>query len=576
MSTASYFPVIVAGGGPAGLVVAMELGRRGVPVLVLEQRLTPPCFPKANATTSRSMEHYRRLGFAKQVRAMALPEGYPADIAYLTRYAGSELARLSGEGMKPDPDKSSGGDRWPSREPLARVQQMHVEQVILDQALRIPSVEHHHGWRVLSVRRADDGWSVEAEHVETGERKQWQSEFLVGADGPRSLVRETMGIKYVGHHETDRDFLGGDMMATYFRSDEFYRITGERSWQYWAVNTQQRGLICAINGQDLFVHHVQLAPDQPASVESAKLCLTRAMGREFNFEILGVRPWTAGFTLVAERLSDSESDPRAFIVGDAAHLFTPTGGMGYNTAVDDAVNLGWKLAAVCKGWAPFQILASYDPERRAIAQRNTGFARRMAESIGRMPVPENLEDEDQAGADARKHLGARLFAHAQSEFDVPGMAYGVFYGPSPIVIGDGAPPPPDEHNRYVPSSIPGARAPHVRIGETESIHDLFGDDFTLLTFSRPTPAEKAELDTAIAAAGIPLKVVDINDASARNLYGYDRVLVRPDQHVAWRGAVVPHDFAQVLRKATGWPAAVQSAGGESLAANLNSAEAKRA
>ena len=151
--------------------------------------------------------------------------------------------------------------------------------------------------------------------------------------------------------------------------------------------------------------------------------------------MLGVAEWTAGYTLVAERFGAG----RAFIAGDAAHLFTPTGGQGYNTSVDDVSNLGWKLAAACQGWGGPRLLPSYEAERKPIAHRNTSFARAMADSIGKVELPAALDEESAAGEAARTVLGERLYRHAATEFDVPGIHLGVFYAGSPVVVPDGSP-----------------------------------------------------------------------------------------------------------------------------------------
>lgn len=538
--------VLIAGAGPAGLVTAIELGRRGIPAVLVDPAREPPGFPKANATTARSMEHYRRLGFAQAIRAHALPAGHPTDIAYFTRYSSHELARLSGEDLLPSAASDDGG-RWPTAEPLARVQQMHVEAVMRAQLARWPAVAFLAGWRLTEFSRDADG--VRATITDgAGARRGLRCDYLVGAEGARSLVRQTLGIGMGGSTDFDRDFFGGRMLATYFRSRDFYGLTGPRAWQYWAVNGEQRGLLCAIDGSETFVHHTPLPAGQTAGEALARRALEAAMGRPFEFEILGCREWMAGFALVADRFADDAHDPRVFLAGDAAHMFTPTGGQGYNTAVDDAVNLGWKLAAVCGGWGDPRLLASYALERRPIAERNTGFARAMAESIGRMPVPPELEGDDRPATAARAALGRRLRAHVLTEFDIPGITFGVYYGDSPVVCGDGLPPPPDAWNDYAPCARPGARAPHVRLHDGTPLHDRFGRDFTLLFTAPPRAGEAERLALAGATPGGALEAVVVDEPAVGSRYEARCVLVRPDHHVAWRGEAVGDDMAAVLAR----------------------------
>ena len=538
--------VAIVGGGPAGLVLAIELGRRGVPCVLLEEDATPPTLPKANATTSRTMEHYRRLGFAPEVRALGLPEDYPQDVAYFTRYARHELARLPGRSRREAMAAHEGADsRWPTPEPLHRVQQMYIEAILKAQAEKRPAAELRFGWRALGLEPREDGVTLEAEELSTGKTERIEADYAVGCDGPKSLVRSALGIGYEGLANEERDFMGGRMLAVYIRAPAFYEaVRAPRAWQYWAVNREQRALMNAIDGRGLWVLHVQLPREGAAAGEYARQSLVRATGRDFPFEILGIAEWTAGYTLVAERFASG----RVFIAGDAAHLFTPTGGQGYNTSVDDASNLGWKLAALCQGWGGPALGASYEAERRPVALRNTRFARAMAESIGRIALPAELEDGGEAGEAARAALGERLARHAATEFDIPGIQLGVFYSNTPIVVSEGA-PPPDHWHRYTPSASPGARAPHLWLEEGVSIFDRFGRDFTLLRFD--AAIDTRPLEAAARRLGVPLSVLDSSSEEARDLYARDLALVRPDQHVAWRGNALSEDAASLLGKVAG-------------------------
>jgi 2-polyprenyl-6-methoxyphenol hydroxylase-like FAD-dependent oxidoreductase len=538
--------VAIVGGGPSGLILAIELGRRGVPCVLFEENATPPTLPKANATTSRTMEHFRRLGFAAEIRALGLPEDYPQDIAYFTRYTRYELARLKGRSRREAIDAREGTDsRWPTPEPLHRVQQMYIEAVLKKQAEKWPVVDVRFGWRASSVEQRANGVRVQAENVATGKTERIAADYAVGCDGPRSLVRPVLGASYEGLSHEERDFMGGRMLAVHIRSSAFYdAVRAPRAWQYWAMNIEQRALMNAIDGRELWVLHVQLPRDGAYAAGYAREALVRATGREFPFEILGIAEWTAGFTLVAERFGSG----RVFIAGDAAHLFTPTGGQGYNTSVDDASNLGWKLAAVCQGWGGSGLLETYETERKPIAHRNTRFARAMADSIGKIGLPGELERDGAAGDAARAALGERLYRHAATEFDIPGIHLGVFYAGSPIVVADGAPPPDDWH-RYIPGTVPGARAPHVWLADGVSIFDRFGRDFTLLRFDSGIDTRRFE--EAALRRNVPLAVLDLSSDEARELYARDLVLVRPDHHVAWRGNALPDDPDALLARAVG-------------------------
>ncbi|HZF18229.1 MAG TPA: FAD-dependent oxidoreductase [Burkholderiales bacterium] len=537
--------VAIVGGGPSGLILAIELGRRGVHCVLLEEDATTPTLPKANATTSRTMEHYRRLGFAAEIRALGLPEDYPQDIAYFTRYTGYELARLPGRSRREAIEAREGADsRWPTPEPLHRVQQMYIEAILKTHAERWPAADVRFGWRARKLEQREGGVTLEAEEVATGKIQRIDADYAVGCDGPRSLVRASLGIGYEGLAREERDFMGGKMLAVHIRSSALGELV-PRAWQYWAMNREQRALLNAIDGRELWVLHVQLPRAGADPAVYARESLVKASGRDFPFEILGIAEWTAGFTLVAERFGAG----RAFIAGDAAHLFTPTGGQGYNTSVDDASNLGWKLAAVCQGWGGAGLLASYESERKPIALRNTRFARAMAESIGGIELPAEVEEDGPAGDAARAALGERLLRHAATEFDIPGIHLGVCYPDSPIVLSDGTPAPPDDWHRYTPNAIPGARAPHVWLADGVSIFDRFERDFTMLRFD--AGIDVRPIEAAARRRKLPLAVLDVSSREAREVYARDLALVRPDHHVAWRGDTLPGNADALLARAVG-------------------------
>ena len=270
-----------------------------------------------------------------------------------------------------------------------------------------------------------------------------------------------------------------------------------------------------------------------------------ALGKPLDVEIIARSSWTAGYTLVAEKFQRG----RVFLGGDAAHLFTPTGGLGYNTAVEDAVNLGWKLAAAVKGWGGPYLLDTYEVERQAIAKRNTSYARSFAASIGGYVPPADLEDEGARGEAARRAAGDYLNAHARAEFNIPGVTFGGRYDHSPITISDGTTPPADAANTYVPTACPGGRPPHIWLSDGRSLFDTFGSEFSLLRLN-PRTSDTTQFVEAAKALSIPLTVVDAASEETHELYGAELALVRPDQIIAWRGEEHA-DPTSILRQATG-------------------------
>ena len=532
--------VAIVGGGPAGLMLAIELGCRGVACVVLEEDVGAPDFPKANATSARTMEHYRRRGFAHEVRQLGLAPDHPQDVVYCTTLSGRELTRFSIPSRQQTIDRTAFGDYgeelWPTPELPHRVQQMLIEPLLRQQTARYPSIDLMCGWRAQSVAISADDVNIVAHGVNAAGEKAdaqllLQAKYVIGCDGPRSLVRKTCGIRYSGQSEEERDFFGGQMLSLFFKSRTLYNVLGkQKAWMYWAMNAVQRGLMISIDGDEKFMFALQLKPGQTPETVDYRAALFAAVGTEFDFELIAKAPWQAGFTLVADHFAKG----RAFIAGDAAHLFTPTGGMGYNTSVDDAVNLGWKLAAVINGWADEKLLDSYEAERKPIAERNTAFARSRADSVGLIKLPTNLDDDSPAGDAARQALGKALHDHVRSEFNIPGLQLGLRYEGSPIVAREASAPHADEPTVYIPSARPGTRAPHIWL-DGQSIYDLFGLDYTLLCFADTPQCDAANWQAAALAVGVPLAVVYVGSAEAQILYAASRVLIRPDHHVAWRG-----------------------------------------
>jgi 2-polyprenyl-6-methoxyphenol hydroxylase-like FAD-dependent oxidoreductase len=528
--------IAIVGGGPAGLMLAIELGCRGIRCVLVDENLNAPAFPKANATSARTMEHYRRRGLSTAMRTMGLVADHPQDIVYCTRLAGRELTRFSipsrAEALNQTSFGDYGEDAWPTPELPHRGNQMLMEPILREHLASFPSVKLMLGYRATALSQNDEVVELEITRTTTQEVTQLRARYAVGCDGPRSMARKSIGIKFGGVSEETRDFFGGQMLSIYFKSKDLYEVLGKKkAWQYWAINPVQRGLLMAINGVDSFLFGLQLKLGQTAETVDYLAAITAAIGKPFDFELIATAPWNAGFTLVAEKMSCG----RVFLAGDAAHLFTPTSGMGYNTSVDDAVNLGWKLAAVLQGTAGVALLDSYDAERRPIAHRNTAYARSMADSIGLIKIAPNVDDDSAQAVLNRESLGAALAQHVRNEFNIPGLQLGLRYEGSPIVSSETGEWPADIAGEYTPCARPGARAPHVWLGidgVKTSLFDLFGRDFTLLSFNNA--ANKTWLQASLDM-GLPLSILPCDNADAHELYAADLVLIRPDHHVAWRG-----------------------------------------
>ncbi|WP_427913462.1 FAD-dependent oxidoreductase [Ramlibacter sp. MMS24-I3-19] len=542
--------VLIAGGGPCGLMLANELGRRGIRCLLVDQKQGTAFNPQANATQARTMEHFRRLGFAHEIRALGLPPDHATDIVYMTRYAGYDLARISlpTAAQAVEKIKSMSGS-WSAAELPHRVSQKFVEAALRRHAESWASADVRYGWRLEQFSEVGDGVEATVRPVGEGETVQVRAQFLVGADGPRSSVRRALGIDWEGETGMSRDFMGGKMFAMYLRAPQFLSVLRHpKAWMYVAVNAQRRAFMASVDGVSEFACHAALHPGEDADgwgEAEARRIFAELVGTEVPIEVLSTGTWMAGHALVAKRFQGG----RVFIGGDAAHLFTPTGGLGYNTAVEDAVNLAWKLAAVLRGQAPLALLDSYEAERKPLAIRNTAYARRFADSVGLFRARPELEEASPEGERERQLAAEYLDQHARLEFNIPGVTFGGRYDASPVIAKDGTSPPPDEPGIYVPTACPGGRPPHQWLEDGRSLYDLFGPEWTLLALGDDAPATDA-FESAAAHVHLDLRVLRLRSERLRALYEAPLALIRPDQIVAWRGSSAG-EAAAVLARVTG-------------------------
>lgn len=532
--------VLIAGAGPCGLMLANELGLRNVPCLVVDPKATTAFNPQANATQARTMEHFRRIGIAPQIRALGLPGDHPTDIAYFTRFARHELARLRlpTAARATELVKTMSGS-WSAAELPHRVSQKYVEAVLREHTEQRTGRPIGFGWRLQSFDDTPDGVVAQVAPAKgAGAPVTVRARYLVGADGARSGVRTALGIDMGGATGLQRQFMGGKMFAIYLRAPTFYvRFPHDIAWMYVSVNHERRVFMASVDGHSEFAFHAAVHPHETPedwTHDDARRIFAEASGMDIDFEVLSTGVWIAGHSLVAERYQRG----RVFIAGDAAHLFTPTGGLGYNTAVGDAVNLGWKLAAVLKGQAGASLLDTYEEERRPIGLRNTAYARTFADSVGLFEVTPALEADDATGEQLREQASEVLGAHVRREFNIPGVTFGERYDTSPIVFGDAAQAPPDQANEYVPSTLPGGRLPHRWLGGERSLYDLLGFEWSVLAPPGLT-AEAESLAEAGRVVGLEVTVLPLDASEVGDLLDEGLLLVRPDQMIAWRGTHVP-------------------------------------
>ncbi|WP_296555249.1 FAD-dependent monooxygenase [Pigmentiphaga sp.] len=539
--------VVIVGGGPVGMHLAMNLEALGVRSMIVDRSGGSRDYPRGNTHNCRTMEHFRRLGISKQVRQLrGLPADHPTDVVYKTALNGLEICRLP---MPSEAQKQEGlrhaavTDQVP--EPILRCNQMYVEKFVFDHVHALPAVECRWEHEFEDFEERPDGVTVSIADSQ-GRRETVDCRFLVGCDGGASIVRRKLGIGYSGRRPEERAYASGAMASTYIKAPGIYeRLVRRKAWQYWVINENVRANVVSLDGGTHFLMNTKLrSEDTNPDVAAISRYFMQAVGERIDAQFISHTPWTAGQALVA----DSYGRQRVLLAGDAVHLFTPTGGFGMNTGVDDVANLGWKLAATVQGWGGPRLLASYEQERRPIAFRNTAAAKRMSLTNGEVPVGAHISEDSAAGERDRAAAAAMLSGFGD-QFASLGVQLGAHYSDSPIVRHSGG-RIADDPNEYVPTSDPGGRAPHAFLGNGVSLYDLFGKGFTLLCLK--PGADVSAFRQAAAARRMPLAVANVDLREVRDLYACDLALVRPDHHVAWRGDDAAGDADAVLAQATGW------------------------
>jgi 2-polyprenyl-6-methoxyphenol hydroxylase-like FAD-dependent oxidoreductase len=524
-------PVLIIGAGPVGLALSGELAWRGIRNMLVEKTDGAITQPKMDLIGPRTMEFCRRWGLEQQVRDCPYNPDHPQDNVWLESFTGYEFGR------EPFPSP-----REEQPQPQSPVKRERCPQDMFDPIVRrwvesMPQATLRYHTELLAFVERPDGVLATLRNAD-GEHETVACEYLIGTDGGASTVRQALGIEMEGQptltYTTNvifrcRDFWGLHDKPKGYR---FIFIGPEGTW----------ATLVAIDGYDRYRFSV-IGSDSRKTYDEAEVraLIVRAMGKDFDFEVLSIMPWVR-----RELIARSYGRGRVYMAGDAVHLNSPTGAFGMNTGMQDAVDLGWKLAAVLQGWGGAQLLSSYEPERRPVAVRNI---REATANLERMISPRKLLSPEvfQAGPKgdaARKAFGDAYTATMKYEWYTLPIHLGYRYDASPVIVSDGTRPPADPPMIYTQTACPGSRAPHVWLKDGLSTLDLFGSGFVLLRFDPKASTEA--LERAARERGVPLKVVDIDSAGAKRLYEARLVLVRPDGFVAWRGDALPDSAASII------------------------------
>jgi 4-hydroxyisophthalate hydroxylase len=520
--------VIIVGGGPVGVALAVELGLRGITCALVESRTELGRIPKGQNLTQRTLEHFQFWGIVDELRAARImPPG--SAIGEVTAYRS-----LSSEYWLAPPGREAVRSFYSQAN--ERLPQYRMEAVLRNKMATLPGVEARFGWTATAVEQDGNGVRVSIAQEGESRRDVLEADYVVGCDGPRSLVREQIGIARGG---TDFDQV---MVLVVFRSRELHerlKRFPERS-TYRVMHPDLNGywqFFGRIDVGEGFFFHAPVPADTRKDDFDFQGLMERVTGFKFAAEYDHVGFWDLRVA-VAERYRVG----RVFIAGDAAHSHPPYGGFGLNNGLEDAVNLGWKLAARLKGWGGDALLLSYGVERRPIFNEVAeDFIAARIRHEGELLRRDSPERDLAAFERTWQQFGTDLGWRVQN--------YEPHYEGSPVVMG-----PPggvsSAHGEHVIKARAGHHLTPRTLSSGRDVFDELGPDFTLLAFDAEDGAVRT-FEQAAKAQGVPLKVVRDSYSGGREAYESRMILVRPDQYAVWIGDSAPGDADAIMRKVVG-------------------------
>ncbi len=531
--------VLIAGGGPVGMTLARILAVHGVDSMLVERNLTTTRHPKMDITNARSMEIFRGIGLEQALREVAVPEGHPFDVSWITSLSGYELHRFRYPSVTESREhiRANNNGTQPCV-PAMRVSQVAIEPVLKRAIDDDPLVNVRFGVTFEDLEQ-DADYVTAALRDSNKATERVRCRYLVGCDGGGSTVRAALKIGLAGTARVMPRFM------THFRSlaREVLQPWGI-AWHYQSA----AGTLIAQNDRDLWTLQSRFSADGDVNAVDPRALVEAFAGRPFDFEVLVANAWSPHLLL-----ADCYSRGRVFLAGDAAHQYIPTGGYGMNTGVGDAFDLGWKLAASLKGFGGPLLLLSYDQERRPVGQRNLEASRHhndVRAAIGKLYTP-TLGIEGPEGDGARREAADKIKLLGNAENECVGIELGYCYRGSPITSSEPNAEPLEDPLHYAPSTVPGGRLPSLYFANGTALFDKLGPWFTLLTAER---SSSAGLVAAARRHGMPLHVIDFNQPDLKSISQAQMILVRPDHHVAWRGNSLDSTAAElVVSRALGWP-----------------------
>ena len=531
--------VIIVGGGPVGLTLAVDLGQRGIRCVLLEQKPEPQFLPKMERCNARTMELYRRIGLAGDIRAAGLSADVPMDVFIILSMTRPPLLQLNYPSVEEARRRiREVNDGTLPLEPYQLISQYTLEPLLKAAAERLPEVSVRYSTEFLEFAEEEAAVIATIRQAD-GTAARLRSDYLVGCDGGGSRVRKQLGIRMRGEGDIERFRQG------LYRCEELFdRLPlgdGPGRGRHYLVADEHATFLIMQDSKRYWTLHAAVETDWEMRRQ-----FEQTVGVPVHYEMVYCGEWRQNLLL-----ADNYRAGRVFLAGDAVHLVIPAGGLGMNTGVGDAVDLSWKLAATLAGWGGPELLRSYEIERHQVGERNIGASRHAAEGYRnwrRARCPE-IGDDTPVGAAARDRLAGTADREQRKVNEMNGAELGYRYVDSPII--DNVPGGPEHLFRdYRPTTWPGARLPHVWLADGAPIQDHIPTTaYTLLRLNGRGGTDA--LEAAFRARGAPLAVLDVASDAARAVYERDLLLLRPDMHVVWRGDRPPDEPLTLAATATG-------------------------
>jgi 2-polyprenyl-6-methoxyphenol hydroxylase-like FAD-dependent oxidoreductase len=536
-------PVLIVGGGPVGLTLAIELGQQGVACELVDRRPRLGRLPKMERCNARTMENFRRAGIADRIRAAGLRTDLPMDV-FICWESLVNPPLVHHEYPSVDELKRRGravNDGSVPLEPYQLISQYTLEPLLREIAEHTPGVTVRFGQELVGFTDHGDHVTAEIAGVDGG-TGVIECEYLVGCDGGNSTVRRRLGIELRG------ESLQRMRQALFYAPDLFERIPIGKGRHYHIADNRSSFLIVQDDTKHFSLHAVvDEDADMPRLFESIA-------GMPIEYETLYVGEWTQRL-MIADRYRAG----RVFLAGDSAHLVIPTGGLGMNTGAGDAVDLAWKLAGTLHGWGGRALLDSYERERRPVGERNVAASRKAASGRRRWRAcwQPSIAERSEEGARARAVLAETADREQRWSNDLLGIELGYRYQRSPLIVTESGDGPDPDGFAYTPTTWPGARIPHLWLDDGSALHDRLGRCYTLVhTGALPPGAD--DLAETFSRIGAPYRTFQVRSQGAEQvLEGYRLILVRPDLHIVWRGKdriEAPATLAEIATGRLGIPA----------------------